>query len=141
MLPSKIDLEIVTPERRLAAQEVDEIVLPGSEGSFGVLPGHAPLLASLGIGELVYRSGSETSRLAVSGGFVEVLPDRVSVLAHVAERGEEIDVARAEKARERAQERLRGTDPDVDFARAQDAMRRSLLRLGVATQHHKRPVV
>lgn len=141
MLPSHLSLEIVTPERQLAALDVDEVVVPGSEGSFGVRPGHAPFLASLGTGELVYRTGAETHRLVVAGGFVEVLPDRVSVLAHVAERGEEIDIERAEKARDRALQRLKGADADIDSTRAQESMRRAVLRISVASQHHKRPNV
>lgn len=137
-LPSKLLLEIVTPDRAFVREEVDELQLPGSEGYFGVLPGHAPLLATLKVGELWYRIGGEKHSLALAGGFVEVLPDRVTVLAQVAERAEEIDVARAEAARKRAEERLARPAPDVDFERARIAMMKSLIRLQVATRARTR---
>src|SRR3954466_1168467 len=108
-LPTKLKLEIVTPDRALLAEEVDEVVLPGSEGEFGVLPGHTPLLSSLKIGELWYRQGQEKHYLAIAFGFVEVLPDRVTVLADVGERAQEIDVHRAERAKQRAEQLLAGT--------------------------------
>ncbi|MEK7836488.1 MAG: F0F1 ATP synthase subunit epsilon, partial [candidate division NC10 bacterium] len=101
-LPESIHLEIVTPEQRLVNEVVDEVVLPGSEGSLGVLPGHTPLLTTLGIGELKYRRGTTRRFLAIAWGFAEVLPDRVSVLAEIAERAEGIDRERARKARDRA---------------------------------------
>jgi len=101
-LPESIHLEIVTPEQRLVNEVVDEVVLPGSEGSLGVLPGHTPLLTTLGIGELMYRRGTARRFLAIAWGFAEVLPDRVSVLAEIAERAEGIDRERALKARDRA---------------------------------------
>src|SRR3954464_5251961 len=107
-LPTKLQLEIVTPDRALAREEVDEGVVPGSEGEFGVLPGHTPLLATLKVGELWYRQGQEKHYLAVAFGFVEVLPDRVTVLARVGERAQDIDVQRAERAKQRAEERLKG---------------------------------
>lgn len=132
-------LEVVTPERRIVSETVDEIVLPGSEGSFGVRPGHAPLLSALGIGELTYRRGSGSHHLALSWGFVEVLPDRVSVLAEIAERAEEIDRERAERARDRALERLRGRSSETDFKRAQIALEKSLIRLQVAGRSGSRP--
>ena len=138
MLPDKLRLDVVTPERHLVAESVDEVVLPGSQGSFGVLPGHAPLLTDLDIGPLEYRRGQERRRLAVAGGFVEVLPDRVTVLAEVAEAAEDIDLARAEKAKERAEQRLKGGEPETDFERAQKAMRKALLREEVARTHHRR---
>src|SRR5688572_32321067 len=99
-LPTKIDLQIVTPERMLVQAQVDEVEIPGAEGYFGVLPGHTPLLAALAVGELWYRQGQEKTYLFVVHGFAEVLPDRVSILAQVAERPEEIDVERAEPARQ-----------------------------------------
>ena len=105
-IPSKIALELVTPDRALVREDVDEIQVPGTEGYFGILPGHTPLLATMKVGELWYRVGNERFYLAVSGGFVEVLPDRVTVLAQVAERAEEIDVPRAEAARQRAEARV-----------------------------------
>lgn len=136
--PRTLRLDVVTPERVLVADSVDEVVLPGSMGSFGVLPGHAPLLTDLDIGPLVYRRGSERRELAVAGGFVEVLPDRVTVLAEVAEAPEDIDVARAEKAKERAEQRLKAAAPDTDFERAQQAMRKALLRAEVGKSRHRR---
>src|SRR5882762_7058009 len=118
-LPTKLKLEIVTPARALLAEEVDEVVVPGSEGGLGVLPGHTPLLSSLKIGELWYRQGQEKHYLAIAFGFVEVLPDRVTVLADVGERAQEIDVQRAERAKQRAEELLRSPAPhmDLDFER------------------------
>ena len=96
-LPTKLLLEIVTPERALVREEVDEVQVPGAEGYFGVLPGHAALLATLKIGELWYRTGQEKHYLAIAGGFVEVLPDRVTILAHIAERAHEVDIYKDER--------------------------------------------
>lgn len=136
--PRSLRLDVVTPERVLVAESVDEVVLPGSQGSFGVLPGHAPLLTDLDIGPLEYRRGQERRRLAVAGGFVEVLPDRVTVLAETAEAPEDIDLARAEKAKERAEARLKGTETETDFERAQKALRKAMLREAVARGGHRR---
>jgi F-type H+-transporting ATPase subunit epsilon len=129
-------LEIVTPDRALVSEEVDEVQLPGSEGYFGVLPGHTPLLATLQVGELWYRIGQEKHFLMIAFGFVEVVPDRVTVLAQVAERAQDIDVNRAERAKQRAEERIvKGpTHSDVDFERARLAMMKSLVRLQVASR-------
>ena len=99
-LPTSIELQIVTPERLLVREQVDEVEIPGSEGYFGVLPGHTPLLASLAVGEMWYRKGQEKTYLSIAFGFAEVLPDRVTILARLAERADEIDVERAEAARE-----------------------------------------
>lgn len=132
-LPESIHLEIVTPEQRLANEVVDEVVLPGSEGSLGVLPGHTPLLTTLGIGELMYRRGTTSHRVAIAWGFAEVLPDRVSVLAEIAERADGIDRDRAMKARDRAVARLRGRSPDTDFARAQTALQKAIIRIQIAS--------
>ena len=137
-LPTKLALEIVTPDRALVREEVDEVQLPGQEGYFGVLPGHTPLLAMLKVGELWYRIGPEKHYLAIAGGFVEVLPDRVTVLAQIAERAHEIDVARAEAARQRAQERLAQPARDIDLDRARIALLKSLIRLQVATRARTR---
>ena len=135
-LPTKITLEIVTPDRALVSTEVDEIQLPGSEGYFGVLPGHTPMLAMLQVGEMWYRIGQEKHFLAVAFGFVEVMPDRVTVLAQIAERAEDIDVNRAQEALQRAKDRVGapGASPrsDVDFARARVALMKSLTRIQVA---------
>jgi F-type H+-transporting ATPase subunit epsilon len=135
-LPTKITLEIVTPDRALVSEEVDEVQLPGSEGYFGVLPGHTPLLATLQVGELWYRIGQEKHFLMIAFGFVEVVPDRVTVLAQVAERPQDIDVSRAERAKQRAEERIaKGpAQSDLDFERARIAMMKSLIRLQVASR-------
>jgi F-type H+-transporting ATPase subunit epsilon len=135
-LPTKLTLEIVTPDRSLVREDVDEVQLPGSEGYFGVLPGHTPLLSMLMVGELWYRSGQEKRYLAVAGGFVEVLPDRVTVLADIGERAEDIDLARAEAAKRRAEERL--ATPGSDVERARRSLARSLIRLQVATRARTR---
>jgi F-type H+-transporting ATPase subunit epsilon len=133
-LPTKLTLEIVTPDRALVNERVDEVQLPGSEGYFGVLPGHTPLLASLQVGELWYRVGQEKHYLAIAFGFVEVLPDRVTVLAQIAEKSQDIDVARAEAAKKRAQDRVARPQSDVDFERARVALMKSLIRLQVASR-------
>jgi F-type H+-transporting ATPase subunit epsilon len=137
-IPTKILLEVVTPDRALIREEVDEIVLPGSEGYLGVLPGHTPLLTTLKVGEMWYRSGSDKRYMAIAGGFVEILPDRVTVLAQIAERAEDIDIRRAEAAKQRAEERLAKTSSDIDFERARIAMMKSLIRLQVASRARTR---
>jgi F-type H+-transporting ATPase subunit epsilon len=133
-LPQSLTLEVVTPDRGILKEQVDEVVLPGSEGSFGVLPGHAALLATLQVGEMWYRKGQEKHYLALAFGFVEVLPDRVTVLAQIAEKAEDIDVTRAEAARVRAEQRVGGPRTDMDFERARIAMMKSLVRLQVASR-------
>ena len=137
-LPTKLLLEIVTPDKSLVREDVDEVQLPGSEGYFGVLPGHTPLLATLQVGEMWYRIGSEKHYLAIAYGFVEVLPDRVTVLAQLAERAQDIDVVRAEAAKRRAEERMAASVPDIDFERARIAMMKSLIRLQVASRARTR---
>lgn len=137
-LPTKLTLEIVTPDRALVSVQVDEVVLPGSEGYFGVLPGHSPLLASLQVGELWYRIGQDKYYLAVAFGFAEVLPDHVTVLARIAEKAEDIDVARAEAAKKRAEERAVRPRPDMDFERARVALMKALIRLQVASRARTR---
>ncbi len=136
MLPESIELVIVTPERQLLRETVVETTLPGADGCLGLLPGHAPLITELGIGELAYRakSASEAGHLAIISGFAEVLGERVTVLAETAERPEEIDVARAEEAKKRAEQRLASaaSDPNVDWSRAAIALQRSLIRIQVA---------
>src|SRR3982750_2241881 len=131
-LPTSIQLEIVTPDKLLVREPVDEVEIPGSEGYFGVLPGHTPLLASLAVGELWYRKGQEKTYLSIAFGFAEVLPDRVTILAHLAERAEEIDRSRAEEARRRAEARLAQARSDVDYGRARAALMKSLTRLQVS---------
>jgi len=137
-LPTKLTLEVVTPDRALISEQVDEVQLPGADGYFGVLPGHTPLLASLHVGELWYRIGQEKHYLSIAFGFVEVQPERVTVLAQIAERAQDIDVARAEAARKRAEERVAQPRNDVDFERARIAMMKSLIRLQVATRARTR---
>jgi F-type H+-transporting ATPase subunit epsilon len=137
-LPTRLTLEVVTPERLLVSEQVDEVQLPGAEGYFGVLPGHTPMLATLQVGELWYRIGHEKRYLAVAFGFAEVLPDRVTVLAQIAERPEDIDVPRAEAAKKRAEERIARPQADVDFERARVAMMKSLIRLQVAARARTR---
>lgn len=129
---AELTLEVATPTRLVVAETVDEVVVPGSEGYFGVLPGHAPLLATLGVGELMYRKGTAQYHLALTGGFAEVRNDKVIVLAENAERPDEIDRERAQRAKERAERLLSGREPDVDYARAQAALSRALIRLQVA---------
>jgi F-type H+-transporting ATPase subunit epsilon len=133
-LPSSIELQIVTPDKLLVREQVDEVEIPGTEGYFGVLPGHTPLLASLAVGELWYRKGQEKTYVSIAYGFAEVLPDRVTILAHLAERAEEIDVARAEEARKRAEARLAAPRSDVDYERARAALMKSLARLQVSSR-------
>jgi len=129
----RLTLELATPTRMVVAETVDEVVVPGSEGYFGVLPGHAPLLATLGIGELTYRSGRDERHVAVSGGFAEVRNDKVIVLADTAELPQDIDRGRAERARDRAEQRLSGRSQDeTDYARAAAALARALTRIQVS---------
>jgi len=132
-LPTSIELQIVVPDRAVVKEQVDEIEIPGVDGYFGVLPGHTPLLAALSVGEMWYRKGQEKTYLALAYGFAEVLPDRVTILAQLAERAEEIDQERAERARERASGRLEGKS-DVDYARARIALMKSLTRLQVSSR-------
>jgi F-type H+-transporting ATPase subunit epsilon len=132
-IPRHLRLEFVTPERAIVHEDVDEVVIPGEEGEFGVLPGHAPLLAALRTGVLWYRKGAEKTYAFVDGGFAEVLPDRVAILAQVAERAEEIDVQRAEAALRRAEEQLARPGPaDVDYERIRLALLKSVARLQVS---------
>src|SRR5262247_3816049 len=133
-MADRLTLEIATPTRQIVTETVDEVVAPGSEGYFGVLPGHAPFLTTLGIGEVTYRIGRDEYHLAVAGGFAEVRNDKVIMLIDMAERPNEIDRSRAERARERAERRLAGRaqEPDVDYTRALAALMRALTRLAVA---------
>src|SRR6476659_3794719 len=133
-LPTRLDLQIVTPERLLVHEQVDEVEIPGSEGYFGVLPGHTPLLASLAVGELWYRKGQEKTYISIAFGFAEILPDRVTILARLAERAEEIDVDRAAEARKRAEQRLAQPKSDIDYERARLALTRSMMRLQVSSR-------
>ena len=125
-------LEIVTPERLLVSDAAEEMQIPGKNGYLGILPQHAPLITELGVGEISYRKGAQTQHLAVAWGFAEVLPDKVTILAEVAEKAEEIDVERARRAKERAEERLKKTGQDVDYTRAEIDLERAITRLRVA---------
>src|SRR6266513_2941482 len=133
-LPTHLTLEVVTPDRSVITERVDEVEIPGADGYFGVLPGHTPLLAMLQVGELWYRKGTEKMYLSVAFGFAEVQPDRVTILAQMAERADEIDVARAEAAKRRAEERLARPQVDMDAERARISLLKSLIRLQVATR-------
>lgn len=136
--PTQFTLQIVSADRSIVNEQVDEVQVPGAEGYFGVLAGHTPLLALLGTGELWFRQGNETHFVSISGGFAEVQPDRVTLLAQIAERADEINVARAEAAKKRAEERLASNQPDVDWERARIALMKSLIRLQVATRSRVR---
>jgi F-type H+-transporting ATPase subunit epsilon len=128
----QLQLQIVSADRSIVNETVDEVQVPGSEGYFGVLPGHTPLLALLGTGELWYRQGSGKRYVSLAFGFAEVQPDRVTILAQIAERSDEIDVARAEAAKKRAEERLATLSANMDFERARIALMKALIRLQVA---------
>ncbi|HLC40593.1 MAG TPA: F0F1 ATP synthase subunit epsilon [Methylomirabilota bacterium] len=135
MARDRVLFELTTPNRPLVSEEVDEVVIPGSLGYFGVLPGHAPFLTTVGIGEVSYRTGREERYLAVCGGFAEVGPEKVILLTETADLPQEIDRARADRARQRAEERLAGKSSDeIDYARALAALNRALTRLKVASR-------
>jgi len=135
---SPIKLDVVTAERVVFSDDVDVVVAPGIEGQLGILPHHAPLVTMLQPGELLVKTGGEEFCMTVTGGFLEVRPDRVIILADAAERVEEIDVARAEEAKRRAEERLRERPPEVDMAQAEASLRRALVRLEVVERRRKR---
>jgi F-type H+-transporting ATPase subunit epsilon len=128
-MADKIQLEVVTPEKIALREAVDEVTVPGLEGELGILPDHTPLISSLKTGVLSYRQGSDRRQLHVSGGFVEIQADRVSVLSDVAEKPEEIDLERAQRARERAEKRLASRGDDTDFDRAELKLQRALIRI------------
>jgi len=125
-------LEIVTPEKKVVETTAEEVQIPGKNGYLGVLPGHAPLITELAVGEITFRENSIEQHLAVAWGFAEVLPNKVTILAESAERPSEIDVARARKAKERAEQRLTSGDTNVDVERALDALHRADARIDVA---------
>lgn len=137
-IPDHLTLEIVTPERSVVHAAVDEVEIPGEEGYLGVLPGHTPMLVSLQVGQLWFRQGQERTYLSLAFGFAEILPDRVIILAETAERAEEIDVKRAEAARERAEQRLTSRTVEMDFERARIALLKSLARLQVGARSRTR---
>jgi F-type H+-transporting ATPase subunit epsilon len=143
MLPDSIELIVVTPERQILREKIVEVVVPGLDGELGILPGHAPLITELGIGELRYRTNASANPipLAIISGFAEVLPDSVTILAETAERAEEIDLARAEAALARAQKRISvPNDPNIDWDRASIALKRALIRIQVARKYRGVPV-
>ena len=131
-LPTKLTLEVVTPEGLLLREEVDDVVAPGELGYFGVRPGHTPFLTTLGAGEITYKVGPTRARLTCFWGFCEVLPDRVSILAELGERAEQIDLARAEAARDRAAALLKSIRDEAGYAEAHQAYIRAVTRLSVA---------
>ncbi len=131
-------LEVVTPEKQLFSGEVDSVLAPGAEGQLGILPHHAPLMSTLTVGELVARRGEEELIFAIHGGFIQVLPDRVIVLADIGERAEEVDIERAERARREAEELLKKEPPSELRAEAMMALRKAQLRLRVAQRHRPR---
>ena len=132
-IPATFELKILTPDRLIVKEQVDEAVIPGTQGYFGVLPGHTPMLAALSVGEMWYRIGQDKVFLSLAYGFCEVLPERVTVLAQLAERAEEIDVERAEEAKRRAEARL-AQATDVDYERARTALQKSLARLQASSR-------
>ena len=130
-------LEIVTPEKLVVKDQAEEMQIPGKNGYLGILPGHAPLITELAVGQISYRNASETHYLCVAWGFAEVLPDKVTILAETAERGEEVDRERAQKAKDRAEKRLTSGDTEVDVPRAQDALARANARLEASDKEGK----
>jgi F-type H+-transporting ATPase subunit epsilon len=137
---SSLRIDIVTAERVVYSEDVDAIIAPGVEGQLGILPHHAPLMTTLQAGELRLKRGGDEDSLAISGGFLEVRPDRVIILADTAERAEEIDTARAEAAKQRAEQRLaeRHTTPGLDEARCEAALSRAIARLTVSEKIKRR---
>jgi len=133
-MANTFELEIVTPSRLLVKDAAEEAQVPGVSGYLGILPGHAPLITELGVGEITYKASGATHTLSVAWGFMEVLPDKVTILAEAAERPQEIDVERAQKAKDRAEQRLKSNDPQVDYTRAEDALQRAETRLNVAKE-------
>ena len=138
MAEGMIDLIIVTPERSVVQEQVDELQVPGAEGYLGILPGHAPLFSELKVGEVGYRKGDRWYFLSVAWGFVEVQSNQVRILAETAERAHEIDIDRAIRAKERAEERIAKGGDDIDYRRALVSLERALIRIQVSrtAQHH-----
>ncbi len=132
-MPDTFELEVATPERLVIRDLVEEAQIPAANGYIGVLPGHSPLMTELSTGELSYASGGRRRFMSINGGFVEVLPDRVRVLADSAEKADEIDQARARAAMERATERLIHPETGTDIARALNALKRAKARLAAAS--------
>ena len=137
-IPTHLQLQIVSADRSLVNEQVDEVQIPGADGYLGILPGHTPLLTTLHVGQLWYRQGPEKHYLSIAFGFAEVQPDRVTILAQIAERADEIDVGRAEAAKRRAEERLAKPGAEMDFERARIALLKALVRLQVASRARTR---
>ncbi len=133
-MADSFQFEIVTPEKLVVRDVAEEMQIPAKNGYIGVLPGHAPLITELAVGEISYRTAGFTHHIAVAWGFAEVLPDKVTILAETAERAEEIDVKRAQEAKDRAEQRLKSGDTETDFARAGNALQRAETRLQVASK-------
>jgi len=133
-MANTFQLEIVTPSKLLVKDAAEEAQIPGVTGYLGILPGHAPLITELGVGEITYKASGATHTLSVAWGFMEVLPDKVTILAEAAERPHEIDIERAQKAKDRAEQRLKSNDVEVDYTRAEDALQRAETRLNVAKE-------
>jgi len=133
-MANTFQLEIVTPAKLMVKDAAEEAQIPGLSGYLGILPGHAPLITELAVGVITYKASGTTHTLSVAWGFAEVLPDKVTILAEAAERPQEIDVARAQEAKSRAEALLKSNDPKVDYARAEDALQRAETRLSVAKE-------
>ena len=133
-MPDTFQLEIVTPVKLVVKDAAEEAQIPGLDGYLGILPGHAPLITELKVGAITYKAGGTTHTFSVAWGFAEVLPDKVTILAETCERPPEIDVPRAEKAKARAEERLKSNSPDVDYDRAEDSLQRAETRIKVASE-------
>ncbi len=136
MPPEKINLKVVTPDREVVSLDVDEVTLPSVDGYMGVLPGHAPLLARLDVGEVTYRAGREQSYFAVSGGIAEVLGGSVQILAETCEPADEIDLDRAQRARDRAKKKLDADVSESDFRRAEASLKKAISRIHVHERTH-----
>jgi len=128
-MPDTFQLEVVTPEKMVVKDVAEEMQIPGKNGYLGILPGHAPLITELAVGEISYRSGGQTHYLAVAWGFAEVLPDKVTILAEAAERPQDIDVARAQESKKRAEEALKNGKTEADFTHAEDSLKRAETRI------------
>lgn len=125
---ANLTVEVVMPSRKVLSREVESLIVPASEGYLGILPRHAPLVTILGIGTARFSAGGREEKMAISGGFMEIYQNTVSIMADTAELSNEIDVERAKRAEQRARERLKKREPDIDFVRAENALKRSLAR-------------
>ncbi len=138
----KLKLEIVSPDKLILSEEVDEVVVPGIQGQFGVLPGHTSLLATLDVGELIYKKETTTGYIFVNAGYAEVSDDKITILADSSERASDIDVTRAEESRQRAEDRVvrapTGIEMTIDLERAEIALKKSLVRLQIAREHSQK---